>query len=629
MKKILLKLLFISILFISNNKIFAQATGFSVTTTKCNSLELGWSSSKAVIIIAKEGNVPPDFVPSDNTVYTAFPYFNLKGYSATTYGQNNYVVFNGSGSNSVTVDSLKPCTEYSFTIYEHDNNGSSTQYNPLSSSTYKLTYCLNLSFKVTGTDSCESHNQFEFKNNSSTTIPGLSYSWDFGDGTFGTGQTVNHSYSNKSGTISVNLNASNNLGCPSTASTKVRVYPKKVGYLDTINLMNPQCLRNNYFEIDFKPIVTPLPKSFTYKWNYGDGVTDFFKKMKHSYKNAGRFNLVLEIQTNVNQKPTGCYDTLRYVAIVLQDPNAKVEIKDSTQCLTNNLFSFQNPNTSNLKHKWDFGDGKFDTARNTTHQYAAIGLYKAYHLVVDIKDCADTFKFKLNVLNSANSSFSGLDSVYCAKNVPIKINTTSPYGQFFGYTISNNLFVPNTVGNYQLKYALRLKNCGDSTTKNFRIKSAPQPNLGANFLMTSSQTVELDAGVADSYLWNTGDTTQKITVNGSKLNYGANMFIVKAMNKNGCSITDTVLIGIGNFSNLHNTKQQLFNIYPNPVNSILHINASSLSNFDWVIYNMEGKTLAKGNQIKNEIDFSPFENGLYLIEFSSGTMKEIYKISKE
>ncbi len=628
MKKNLHLFLVIFLASVSIQELSAQVIGFSATTTKCKSLTLSWTSSKPVIIVGKEGGLP-DFVPANNNVYSAHSYFNLKGNSAPTFGTNSYVVYNQTGTNYVNIDSLKPCTTYYFTIYQHDNNGASIKYDTASARISATTYCLKLSFDIVSKDSCEAHNQFEFKNTSTSTIPGISYFWDFGDGKTDTGKAISHVYKNIAGQINVKLNALNSQNCDNYKQDYIRIYNKKVSKLDTSKMINHQCLNGNYFEVDVTPITSALPKYLTYKWNFGDSNFSFFKKMKYSYKKAGTFYVEVEIRTNVNQKPTSCSDTLRFVAMVKQGPNARVEMKDTVQCLNGHSFAFQSKLFYKTKNKWKFGDGNFDTASTNFYQYANANTYSAAHMLLDSNGCADTFNFKLRLVKTANSSFSGLDTAYCVNDSLIKLITTSPFGNFYGYPVKNNFLKTNSVGNYQLKYAIRLKNCSDSTIKNVKIKNSCFPNLGANLIISAGQSITLDAGAADFYLWNTGANTQTILVEGSKLTPGSNLFIVKASNKNGCFGIDTIVVGLDYFSKISEIKQTTFHIYPNPVRANLNFTTNILAKFDWIVYNLEGKVLLQGNESSNGTDFSAFERGLYFITFSTGNLKETYKISKD
>lgn len=58
----------------------------------------------------------------------------------------------------------------------------------------------------------------------------------------------------------------------------------------------------------------------------------------------------------------------------------------------------------------------------------------------------------------------------------------------------------------------------------------------------ADQSYTLDAGVASTYIWNTGDTTQTITVDGSTLGSGTFNYDVTITDTNGCMNTDTMLL---------------------------------------------------------------------------------------
>ena len=73
----------------------------------------------------------------------------------------------------------------------------------------------------------------------------------------------------------------------------------------------------------------------------------------------------------------------------------------------------------------------------------------------------------------------------------------------------------------------------DSATVIFN--ALPTPNLGTDFDVCEDSSVTLDAGVYDSYLWSTGDTTQTIDVDSSAT------IIVTVFDAFGCSGTDTVV----------------------------------------------------------------------------------------
>ncbi len=72
----------------------------------------------------------------------------------------------------------------------------------------------------------------------------------------------------------------------------------------------------------------------------------------------------------------------------------------------------------------------------------------------------------------------------------------------------------------------------------------------------------------------------------------------------------------------------MFSVYPNPVKTTLNI--SGMKNIDLVeIFDMTGRKLASQTEIQhNQIDFSPFEKGTYLIRISNGKDNQVIKVIK-
>ncbi|MFK5983246.1 MAG: M14 family zinc carboxypeptidase, partial [Flavobacteriaceae bacterium] len=73
-----------------------------------------------------------------------------------------------------------------------------------------------------------------------------------------------------------------------------------------------------------------------------------------------------------------------------------------------------------------------------------------------------------------------------------------------------------------------------------------------------------------------------------------------------------------------------FNIYPNPVKNILTIN-TSLSNYSVEIYNIQGQLINKIKTITKtqNIDYSGYNSGIYLMKITSENMVKTFKIVKQ
>ena len=70
-------------------------------------------------------------------------------------------------------------------------------------------------------------------------------------------------------------------------------------------------------------------------------------------------------------------------------------------------------------------------------------------------------------------------------------------------------------------------------------------------------------------------------------------------------------------------------IYPNPTKDIIRIKNFDFDNFEYRIYNFESNLIKKGISNKKSIDFSGFENGLYVLILKVETKSFTFKVIKE
>ncbi len=545
MKHWLSFLLFFYFIYSVNNTYAArptvQVSNLTFANLRCNGVQLNWTNGNgsARIIVAREGTTP-DYTPLDNQAYSA----SSKFAGSTNYGSNNFIVYNSTGTNFAIIDSLKPCTTYYFDIYEHDNNGSNTLYLSPPASISITTYCLTMSFSTIYIDSCEKKNGYLFSNNSSSTIPGISYQWDFGDGnTSTTNPNVLHTYTSRVGRIPVLLIATPSLGCNNIFSSNVRVYPKRNAFIDYNTFKDTQCFEGNYFEVDPQPVASPpgLSYSFSYKWFFGDGTIDTsFRRMKKRYASDGTFNVELEITLNFTfpagsePKKSGCKDTLRFDVVVLPSPVGSASINDTFQCLTGNNFNFTNSDNSLTYFKWYFGNGDSSSLKTVSYNYTDTGIYRVIHEAFAGTGCKGRDTVFVRVVPDLNSNFTGLDTFYCASLTPVNLVPTLNNGIFSGYPLAApNTIETNTAGNFSLKYIVKNNFCADTTEKNFRVQALPTPNLGKDTAQCSGGDILLNANEIGTYLWNTGETTATILASSTNT-YAVNVTQGK------CSAADTI-----------------------------------------------------------------------------------------
>lgn len=92
--------------------------------------------------------------------------------------------------------------------------------------------------------------------------------------------------------------------------------------------------------------------------------------------------------------------------------------------------------------------------------------------------------------------------------------------------------------------------CTEKITYNLTVNPLPQPDLGDDVTIKDDESIAIDAGEWESYLWSTGETTQKINVELASENYvlGPNIILVDVTDANGCVGSDTVVVTINDRS---------------------------------------------------------------------------------
>ncbi len=229
------------------------------------------------------------------------------------------------------------------------------------------------------------------------------YSWDFGDGGTSNVQSPTYTYT-KEGFFNVKLTIVTEDGCTDTFTLNNAVL---AGHKPKASCtFAPDSLCTNDV-LKFTNTSTNGPITFL-RWDYGailDAATG-----QYYYKtliDTGYRQLVL-IAYNY-----GCADTLKIDSTVyVMPPIAQIDF--NTHCDDKLKVDFIDSSIIDITHKWDFGDGQSDTAKNPVHIYSTPGTY-TINLYTTNKTCRDTTSVNVNVINEIGS-IALTDSVYCRGN---------------------------------------------------------------------------------------------------------------------------------------------------------------------------------------------------------------------
>lgn len=265
-----------------------------------------------------------------------------------------------------------------------------------------------------------------------------SYSWHFGDDTFGQGQTISHQYT-YAGIFEVTLTTVDEDSCTAVSSQFVLVADTGCQANFTWAIDSIQTNRIHFTN-------TSIGNGMTYfEWNFGDGSTTTFPDPVHSFS-PGTYQVCLTIYAG-NCTHTFC---------------ETITISGQQNCQAGYTYLFDPENELSLHFTdqstgavelwvWDFGDGNESILSNPDHTYEVPGVFNVC-LTVYTSDslCQSTFCQTITVnpdlyfpvIGQVMANFFPAEGISVelyksANNTPILTDTafTGEFGAFAFYTV--------------------------------------------------------------------------------------------------------------------------------------------------------------------------------------------------
>nr|MDD3720788.1 PKD domain-containing protein [Candidatus Gracilibacteria bacterium] len=129
---------------------------------------------------------------------------------------------------------------------------------------------------------------------------GYTYKWDFGDGTTGDGQNINHEFT-ANGEYIVKMIVYDENGNKVGEDTKTITVGDSTNSNISVSIDATPISGNTPSKVDFSSIVTGGNGNYIYEWNFGNGDTGNGSSISYIYKNPGIYNVVLKtIDSNGN-----------------------------------------------------------------------------------------------------------------------------------------------------------------------------------------------------------------------------------------------------------------------------------------------------------------------------------------
>lgn len=238
----------------------------------------------------------------------------------------------------------------------------------------------------------------------------ISWTWDFGDGSLGTGQSVTHIYLQDTvarPTLVIEDTAGCTVAIPADDSIVVRAGPNpQFQVLQTQTCLGEPLLIQNQS-------TSPLPIT-AYLWDFGDGNTSTAANPQHAYVTPGTYSISLTT-TNLS----GCVDSfaLSTPITVAPRPTASFIPSQLSGCAPLSVtFNGQSGGGSPIAlREWDFGDGTtLNGQQSPLHTFATPGTYTVRLAVQDANGCRDSMELDIVVLGAPAPNFTVSATDGCA-----------------------------------------------------------------------------------------------------------------------------------------------------------------------------------------------------------------------
>lgn len=344
-------------------------------------------------------------------------------------------------------------------------------------------------------DECfgEQHN---ILNTSTLSSGSMTYQWSFGDNSNSTNSNPVKTYGD-SGVYQVNLIATSNQGCADTTSSTVEVFS-----LPEVNL------GGNVTTCGTSIVLDAGNPGASYSWN------TFATSQTITATNNGTYSVTI---TDAN----GC--TSSDVANVTLNSTPTLDLgPDQTVCEQSTLDAFV-PGGS---YDWSSGDTTASISVTTTNQY--------WVEVTDQNGCTVSDTIQVDVLSDPIVSLGANDTICDGDSVLIDAQNS---GNLFAWNTgeTSQQIYANTTGTYSVTVTDSICSASDSVF--VQVNPNPVIDLGPDSSYCVTHTI-LAGDSALDYSWNTGDTTQAISVTTS------GQYLTTATNVFGCTSVDSVQITI-------------------------------------------------------------------------------------
>ncbi|NLJ06528.1 MAG: PKD domain-containing protein [Sphingobacteriales bacterium] len=411
-------------------------------------------------------------------------------------------------------------------------------------------------FSINKTQQCLQGNVFQFTNESTIGYGKIiSNQWSMGDGKKYTSSNALHNYSTP-GNYDVLLTLVSDNGCRDSITKKVFVFPMPKANF-SINDID-QCLSKNIVICKDSSKITSGTIAARI-WDMGDGTTYTDQNIFHNYTVSDTFDIKLKVVSD-----QGCFDSLIKKVLIYPMPKVNFDVSDPDQCLSGNIFSFQDKTTIFpgviQQLNWSLSDGYKTNVPSFNRSFTKADTFTVKLVAVSGVGCRDSIIRQVYVRPMPKADFTINNPQQClsGNNFSFSNKSTVSYGSIisnfwtFGDGGNSSALHPVYTYSNDNTYGVKLLitsnfGCRDSVVRNVTVFPMPKVDFNVNNPCLDKTTFLEDKstinppGIINQWLWKINGTDLSTSQNTQQTftNPGIYEVTLFATSKDNCQSSAT------------------------------------------------------------------------------------------
>ena len=215
----------------------------------------------------------------------------------------------------------------------------------------------------------------------------VSYLWDFGDGTTGSGFSVQHVFS-KNGKYVIVLTIKDNIGTTDSIGVTMIVRNRLPFSFFTVSLETVDT--GDVVSFDGSGSYDPDGVIVSYLWDFGDGTTGSGEITIHAYAEDGVYTVTLTVNDDENANGFSSLSEHVNNRIPVASFTDNATVIEVSEPISFDGSGSYDPDGVIVSYLWDFGDQNSASGISVNHVYRQVGTY-VVTLTVEDDDGASSF----------------------------------------------------------------------------------------------------------------------------------------------------------------------------------------------------------------------------------------------